>query len=258
MSLSFECLLESSLVIEARRMQMALLYHIALSTVLVVDMTTEEVHGWQLQLITAGIAVFLVEVLAGPLHPLDVLAHGLNVLCHLLDALFLNLLLAVGRPFQIGPDHLLLLLKLLHQEVLNNLKFPVSRGPKNLEHQQRRQNLILANVLKRPLNVLVAHALVVLELSEVGKCLDPQVRILLCSVFLAIGQGLTDAWVFAPLEHFLSLPVVDVKGKQLLAQVQLLAAVAHSVVVLVNLEQKQDVVLVHFVRRLVGFQEVVD
>jgi hypothetical protein len=87
--------------------------------------------------------------------------------------------------------------------------------------------------------------------------LYPQISVLLRAVLLPV-QVLTDTWVAAPLEDFLGLPVVNVEGEQFLAQVQLLAAVSHSVIILIDLEKEEHVVFVHFGAGLVGLQEVVN
>jgi hypothetical protein len=51
---------------------------------------------------------------------------------------------------------------------------------------------------------------------------------------------------------------MDVERKQLLSQVETLAAVLYTLVVLVDLEQKQNVVLVDFTVHIVFLEEIGD
>lgn len=84
---------------------------------------------------------------------------------------------------------------------------------------------------------------------------------MLIAVLLFIGLRLGRLWnprVLAPLEDLLGLLMMDVESKQFLAQVQTLAAVLHSLVVLVDLEQEKNVVFVDFAVSIVLTQEVRD
>lgn len=71
-------------------MAVALLDSIAVSAELVVGMSTDKVHCWQLELLVTLTAILLVKVLAGALHSQNVLAHRLNPLSHLLDSRLVN------------------------------------------------------------------------------------------------------------------------------------------------------------------------
>ena len=94
---------------------------------------------------------------------------------------------------------------------------------------------------------MITLHIIALNVTEVGQSLDPQIRILLVPVLLLIRLAhlLVDAWILTPFENFFRLVVVDVECKQFLAQVQALAAVLDTFVVLVDLEQEEHVVLVN-------------
>lgn len=68
-------LLAASLLIETGSVTIALLDHVSISAEFVVRVPTNKVHSGQLQLLVALTAVLLIEVLAGALHPQDVLPH---------------------------------------------------------------------------------------------------------------------------------------------------------------------------------------
>jgi len=77
----------------------------------------------------------------------------------------------------------------------------------------------------------------------------------ICSLVCLTGRN---PRIFTPLIHLVSLIVMDVERKQLLSQVETLAAVLYTLVVLVDLEQKQNVVLVDFTVHIVFLEEIGD
>ena len=95
----FESFLPSSFVIKATCAQITLFDHITIRAILMIHMPAQEVHSRQLELLPALVAVFLVEVLRGALHPLDVLAHAFDVLGHLFDALLLDIVFVIDGAF---------------------------------------------------------------------------------------------------------------------------------------------------------------
>jgi len=87
-----------------------------------------------------------------------------------------------------------------------------------------------------------------LQVSEVGEGLNPEICVLLSTVFFVLVlfiDSSRDARVSAPLENFFGCVMMDIKGEQLLSQVQALATIFNAVLVAVYLEKKQNVVFVN-------------
>jgi len=154
--------------------QVALFDHVAIGAEFMVDVPADKVHRGQLELLTARIAVFLIEVLAGALHTLDVLAHRVDTLRHLFDSGALHLAcFAVHFAFKVRLDHSLLVLQFLDQEGRDDRELNVCLRLQNLQHQQRRQDVLLPDVVERSLDVVITRLGVAWHISEERKRLDP-------------------------------------------------------------------------------------
>ena len=87
-----------------------------------------------------------------------------------------------------------------------------------------------------------------MQVSEVGESLNPEVCVLLSAVFFVLVlfiDSSRDARVSAPLENLFGCVMMDIKGEQLLSQVQALATIFDAVLIAIYLEKKQDVVFVN-------------
>lgn len=115
-------------------------------------------------------------------------------------------------------------------------------------------------MVKGPLEEIISLFVLVFQVTEVGKGLDPKVGILLIAVFLLIclAGGAVDARVLAPFKDLFGLVVVDVESEQLLPQVKTLAAIFNSLVVLINLKQEKHIVLVDLSIAIIFLQKISD
>lgn len=115
-------------------------------------------------------------------------------------------------------------------------------------------------MVKGPLEEIISLFVLVFQVTEVGKGLDPKVGILLIAVFLLIclAGGAVDARVLAPFKDLFGLVVVDVESEQLLPQVKTFAAIFNSLVVLINLKQEKHIVLVDLSIAIIFLQKISD